>query len=65
MEPKSELKTRGANFAKFDSRPYGSSIFEVPGWSVIDGKLTQTEHETETATQEPKKREKLAKIGPR
>ena len=65
MEPKSELKTRGAKFVKFDSRLHGSSIFEVPGWSGIDGKSTQTEHETDTATQEPKKREKLVKIGPR
>ena len=36
MEPKSELKTRGAKFVKFDSRLHGSSIFEVPGWSEID-----------------------------
>ena len=38
MEPKSELKTRGAKFVKFDSRLHGSSIFEVPRCSESDEK---------------------------
>ena len=54
MEPKSELKTRGAKFVKFDSRLHESSIFEVPRWSGIDEKLMQTGPQTETAPQEAK-----------
>jgi len=41
MEPKSELKTRGAKFVKFDSRLHGSSIFQVRGKSEIDQKSMQ------------------------
>ena len=65
MEPKSELKTRGAKFVKFDSRLHGSSIFEVPGWSEIDEKLMQTGPQTKTAPRSKKKRGKVAKIAPR
>jgi len=54
MEPKSELKTRGAKFVKFDSRLHGSSLFEIPGWSEIDDKLMQTGPQTKTASHEPK-----------
>ena len=68
MEPKSELKTRGAKFVKFDSRLLGSSIFEVPRWSGIDEKLMQTGPQTKTAPQEPKEAPKSCqdrpKIGP-
>ena len=68
MDPKSELKTRGAQCVKFDSRPHGSSIFEVPGWSEIDENLMQTGPQTETAPQEPKEARKIGqdrpKIGP-
>ena len=68
MEPKSELKTRGAKFVKFDSRIHGSSIFKVPGWSEIDEKLMQTRPQTKTAPQEPKEARKSCqdspKIGP-
>ena len=67
MEPKSELKTRGAKFVKFDSRPHGNSIFEVLGWSEIDEKLMQTGPQTKTALQEPKEAQKScqdrAKLG--
>ena len=42
MDPKSELKTRGAQCVKFDSRPHGSSIFEVPRGPEIDEKSMQT-----------------------
>ena len=67
MEPKSELKTRGAKFVKCDSRLHGSSIFEVPGWSEIDEKLMQTGPQTKTAPQEPKEARKScqdrAKLG--
>ena len=65
MEPKSELKTRGAKFVKFDSRLHGSSIFEAPGWFGIDEKLMQTGPQTKTAPRSQKKRGKVAKIGPR
>ena len=68
MEPKSELKTRGAKCVKFDSRLHGSSIFEAPGWSEIDEKLMQTGPQTKTAPQEPKEARKSCqdrpKIGP-
>ena len=68
MEPKSELKTRGAKFVKFDSRQHGSSLFEVPGGSEIDEKLMQTGPQTKTAPQEPKEAPKSCqdrpKIGP-
>ena len=50
MEPKSELKTRGATFVKFDSRLNGSSIFEVPRGSKIDQKSMQTGLQDRTST---------------
>ena len=64
MEPKSELKTRGAKFVKFDSRLHGSSVFEVPGGSGIDEKLMQTGHQTKTAAQEPKSARKSCQDRP-
>ena len=68
MEPKSDLKTRGAKFVKYDSRLHGISIFKVPWWSRIDEKLRQTRPQTETAPQEPKEARKScqdrAKIEP-
>ena len=36
IEPKTDLKIRGVQSVKFDSRVDGSSIFEVPGRSKID-----------------------------
>ena len=50
MEPKSELKTRGAKFVKFDSRLHESSIFEVPRWSGIEEKLMQRELQSKTSS---------------
>ena len=41
VDPKSELKTRGAQCVKFDSRLHGSSIFETPKGSKINEKLKQ------------------------
>ena len=41
MEPKSELKTRGAKFVNFNSRPHGSSIFDTAKGSKINEKSKQ------------------------